>query len=263
MERNGTLHSHGCACGHDHGAQEVCACGHDHAHHSKCTCGHEHSAVHSSGCACAQEHVHAEGGCACGAHEAEKKGDCISGDSPGEDDHKHGAVVRHAGARGQRRVKTQKHSRDHEDGCSCGRDHAHEQSGSCSCGHDHAHDRDGGCSCGHDHTHDDDCGCGHTHSHDSSKELRSLLLGALCLAAAVIVKFLFETTQPMLVLAVFIAAYLVLGFDVLRSAAKNIVRGAVFDENFLMSVATLGAFLIGEYVEGAAVMLFYRAGEFF
>ena len=64
-------------------------------------------------------------------------------------------------------------------------------------------------------------------------------------------------------LALFTAAYAILGYDVLLYSFKNIVKGRVFDENFLMSAATLGAFAIGEYPEAAAVMLFYQVGEFF
>jgi ATPase, P-type (transporting), HAD superfamily, subfamily IC len=64
-------------------------------------------------------------------------------------------------------------------------------------------------------------------------------------------------------LAIFIIAYIIIGKDVLLSAFKNILRGEVFDENFLMSIATLGAFAIGEYPEAVAVMLFYNVGELF
>ena len=62
-------------------------------------------------------------------------------------------------------------------------------------------------------------------------------------------------------LAVFLVSYLVIGGDVLLSAFKNILNGQVFDENFLMAIATIGAFAIGEYPEGVAVMLFYQLGE--
>ncbi|MDR2357244.1 MAG: cadmium-translocating P-type ATPase [Oscillospiraceae bacterium] len=64
-------------------------------------------------------------------------------------------------------------------------------------------------------------------------------------------------------LAVFLTAYLLIGGEVVVLALKNISKGQIFDENFLMSVATVGAFAIGEYPEGAAVMLFYRIGEAF
>lgn len=82
--------------------------------------------------------------------------------------------------------------------------------------------------------------------------------GAVIYAAAV----LFELPQS-LELVLYIAAFLILGREVLLRSAKNILRGEVFNENFLMSVATIGAIAIGEYAEGVAVMLFYQIGEFF
>ena len=63
--------------------------------------------------------------------------------------------------------------------------------------------------------------------------------------------------------AAFLVPYLIVGGDVLLSAVKNIIRGQVFDENFLMALATVGAFGVGEYPEGVAVMLFYQVGELF
>ncbi|NLM56816.1 MAG: cadmium-translocating P-type ATPase [Clostridiales bacterium] len=62
-------------------------------------------------------------------------------------------------------------------------------------------------------------------------------------------------------LAIFLSAYIIIGGDVLLRAIRNIFRGEVFDENFLMSIATIGAFAIGEYTEGVAVMLFYQIGD--
>ena len=62
---------------------------------------------------------------------------------------------------------------------------------------------------------------------------------------------------------IFIISYIIVGFEILRKAIRNIFRGKVFDENFLMSVATLGAFGIGEFPEAVAVMLFYQIGELF
>lgn len=64
-------------------------------------------------------------------------------------------------------------------------------------------------------------------------------------------------------IVLFIISYLFVGFGVLRKAIRNIFRGKVFDENFLMSLATIGAFAIGEYPEAVAVMLFYQVGELF
>lgn len=71
------------------------------------------------------------------------------------------------------------------------------------------------------------------------------------------------TFSPMIELGVFLTSYLLVGGNVVLKAIKNIARGQVFDENFLMGVATIGAFAIGEYPEGVAVMLFYQVGEFF
>ena len=62
---------------------------------------------------------------------------------------------------------------------------------------------------------------------------------------------------------IYIIAYIIVGLEIVRKAVKNIFRGKVFDENFLMSVATIGAFAIGEYPEAVAVMLFYQIGELF
>ncbi len=64
-------------------------------------------------------------------------------------------------------------------------------------------------------------------------------------------------------LIVFGTAYILLGWDVIWKAVRNIAHGQVFDENFLMSIASVGAMIVGEYMEGAAVMLFYRVGELF
>jgi hypothetical protein len=58
-------------------------------------------------------------------------------------------------------------------------------------------------------------------------------------------------------------AYLTVGWDILLTAAKNAIKGKVLDENFLMSVATIGTFFIAQYAEGVAVMLFYQVGELF
>ena len=62
---------------------------------------------------------------------------------------------------------------------------------------------------------------------------------------------------------IYIVAYIIVGFEIVKKALRNIVRGKVFDENFLMTVATIGAFAIGEFPEAVAVMLFYQVGELF
>ncbi|MBR5485574.1 MAG: cadmium-translocating P-type ATPase [Oscillospiraceae bacterium] len=78
--------------------------------------------------------------------------------------------------------------------------------------------------------------------------------------------FILALTLPVdgiLKLALFLLPYFIIGGDVLRKALRNITNGQVFDENFLMAIATVGAFFVGEYPEGVAVMLFYQLGELF
>ena len=92
---------------------------------------------------------------------------------------------------------------------------------------------------------------------DTGKIKKKLLIGGILFVFGIFVpKTLFIPK-----LAVFLVSYLVIGGNVLLSAFKNILNGQVFDENFLMAIATIGAFVIGEYPEGVAVMLFYQLGE--
>lgn len=92
---------------------------------------------------------------------------------------------------------------------------------------------------------------------DTGKIKKKLLIGGILFVLGIFVpKTLFIPK-----LAVFLVSYLVVGGNVLLSAFKNILNGQVFDENFLMAIATIGAFAIGEYPEGVAVMLFYQLGE--
>ena len=92
---------------------------------------------------------------------------------------------------------------------------------------------------------------------DTGKIKKKLLIGGVLFVLGIFVpKTLFIPK-----LAVFLVSYLVIGGNVLLSAFKNILNGQVFDENFLMAIATIGAFAIGEYPEGVAVMLFYQLGE--
>lgn len=96
----------------------------------------------------------------------------------------------------------------------------------------------------------------------NKKMLIRILVSALLCAAALAVYFTVDLPVYARIL-LFAAVYLVIGYDVLFRAVRNIAHGQVFDENFLMSVATLGAFVIGEYPETVAVMLFYQVGELF
>lgn len=190
------------------------------------------------------------------------------------------------------------HEHKHEEGCGCtGHDHSHEHKHGegCGCsGHDHSHEHKHGEGCGcdshghnsHGHNHSkgtscgESCGCsGHTHEHNAcsvdkkdhfpagcgcgctapkSKEKENKMLiriiGALALLLLGIV-----TDLDLFIFA----SYIVIGYDIVLKAITNIAKGKVFDENFLMTIATVAAFVIGEHPEAVAVMLFYQVGEYF
>ena len=86
-----------------------------------------------------------------------------------------------------------------------------------------------------------------------------IIISAILFVLALIIPFSNEWINN----GLFIISYLVVGFEILKKAIRNIFRGKVFDENFLMAVATIGAFAIGEFPEAVAVMLFYQVGELF
>ena len=153
--------------------------------------------------------------------------------------------------------ETHAHHHDHDHDCGCGHHHGHEQE--CGCGHHHEHDHD--CGCGHHHDHGHDCGCGHHHEHSGGEkqEIPVLILGA----AMLLIGLRYHKTAGWFALLACLLGYWILGKDVVKTALKNLIQGHVFDENFLMSIATIGAFFIGEYPEAVGVMLFYRVGEYF
>ena len=218
---------------HEHG--EDCGCGghhHDHDHGEECGCGGHH-----------HDHDHGEE-CGCGGH---------------HHDHEHGEECGCGG-----------HHHDHEHGedCGCGGHH-----------HDHEHGEE--CGCGghhHDHEYGEECGCGdhhHDHEHEESKpkkiekrkekkeinkDLIKIIIGVIVYAFGIYEMAVGNTGTFGVV--VFLAAYVLIGGDVLLKAIKNLFRGQVLDENFLMSIATIGAVAIGEYSEAVGVMLFYKIGEY-
>ena len=128
---------------------------------------------------------------------------------------------------------------------------AHEHHEHESCEHEH------GCRCCH--------ACEHHHEQEHSggkKLILRLSIGALVYLAGLVLAFAADV--PLHVEQGFlIAAYIILGYDVILEAVENIAHGQVFDENFLMTISTVGAFVIGKYPEAVAVMLFYQIGEFF
>lgn len=216
-------HSEDCGCNNEHNSE--CACGHEHKHND--SCGHNHGLDLSIDCGCGQEHSR--------GHKHDKK---------------HG---------------------EHKCNEDCGQGHEHNCE--CGCGHEHTH----GDSCGHNHGLDlsIDCGCGADHGHSElddkaiKKRRNIILLSRMAVTAILIIigvlieKLVSGSLGEYLSLAVNIVAFLVIGYDILWRMAKNIVKGRVFDENFLMTIAAIAAFVIGENMEAVLVIFLYQIGEAF
>ena len=92
-----------------------------------------------------------------------------------------------------------------------------------------------------------------------NKKLLKIILALILFIIAIAIDF----NNQLINTIIFIISYIIVGFEILKKTFRNIFRGKVFDENFLMTVATIGAFAIGEYPEAVAVMLFYQVGEYF
>lgn len=104
---------------------------------------------------------------------------------------------------------------------------------------------------------------GHSHEEegDDKKELACIISGAVLFAIGIILNHTIDNALASFI--IFAVAYIILGGEILVKAVKNISHGQIFDENFLMGVATLAAFAIRDFPEAVGVMLFYRIGEFF
>lgn len=96
-----------------------------------------------------------------------------------------------------------------------------------------------------------------------TKKQKKVLIRIIISAVLVVAFSLIPIKNQYIRLVLFLIPYLIIGYDILKKAALGIVHGQVFDENFLMALATVGAIILGEYVEGTAVMLFYQIGELF
>ncbi|MBQ1821373.1 MAG: cadmium-translocating P-type ATPase [Clostridia bacterium] len=156
-------------------------------------------------------------------------------------------------------VCTCEHEHKHHDHC----EHGHHDC--CEHEHEHEHEHHGhkhGRCC--EHEHGDACGCGHEHGGAEEGEKRTMLIrlivGGVLFIGGLVAHFL---KAPMYVaLPIFLLCYAVTAYDVILNAIKGLLHGAVFGESFLMTVSSIGAFVLGEYPEGAAVMLLYQLGEF-
>lgn len=147
------------------------------------------------------------------------------------------------------------HEHEHHDGC-C--DHGHHEHHDGCCNHEH---HDGCC----DHEHHEHKKEKESHDHydggSSKKAFIPFILGILVFAAALLVHHFADIKVVYLIL--YAVSYLLLGYNVLIATVKNVRVGNFFDENFLMTIATLGAFILGEYAEAVGVVLFFKIGELF
>ena len=148
------------------------------------------------------------------------------------------------------------HHHDEHEGCKCHEHHHHE--------HHHEHE---GCGC-HEH---EGCGCHHHHHHEGSQraKLATIIVAALLLIVAVIIEKRCSLPTWQLLL-VYLVPYLLVGFETLKEAAEGLLHGEPLNENFLMTVATIGALAIGfmpgaetQFPEAVFVMLFFQVGELF
>ena len=141
------------------------------------------------------------------------------------------------------------HHYEHQD-CCCNHEHHHEEK--CECHHhEHHHKHEEGC-CSHEH---------HHHSH--KKENKKLEIILMAFSIIILIIGLLLESYVILSTILFIISYLVISYDILIKSFKNIIRGQIFDENFLMAIASIGALILKEYHEAILVIFLYKLGELF
>ena len=187
------------------------------------------------------------------------------------------------------------HNHEHHDNCEC-HEHNHEHhhnDDQCDC-HDHEHHHhDDHCEChehGHHHHHEHShggcsCGCGHEHGHSHNHEhgegeeeheltVKQLIIAAVLFVLGLIIEHLpvaswltnvskADLIHRAIYMVLYFAAYIITGKDIVIGAVSNLFHGELMDESFLMSVASIGAILLGEYEEAVAIMILYQVGEKF
>ncbi|MDE5964356.1 MAG: hypothetical protein K2G65_03010 [Eubacterium sp.] len=137
-------------------------------------------------------------------------------------------------------------------------------------GNENKHNHSEHCDCcEHGHQHSDGCGCGHDHAHeelDKKDFAFKVGFGGALLVVGYILHELIEngtlSIHEFIPLVCFGISYLIMGFGIIKEAVEGIIHRDIFNENFLMTVASLGAFAVGEYTEGCAVMFLFTIGEF-
>lgn len=152
----------------------------------------------------------------------------------------------------------EKQKHDHRECCDCKHEHHHDAH--CDCGHNHNE---------HEHHHGDSCGCGHDHAHEELNKkdfIFKVATGGILLVIGYILNELTEKgvidIPSFVYLLCFGLSYLIVGFSIIKEAIEGIIHGDIFNENFLMGIASIGAFAVGEYTEGCAVMFLFTIGEF-
>ena len=273
-------HEEECGCGHEHHHEheEECGCGHEHHHHEheeECGCGHEHHHHgHGEECGCGHEHHHEhEEECGCGhEHHQEHAANVHVGDEA----IKHTFILEHLGcancaAKMERKIAELPGVQDAIVTYSTKQLWLYAADGAamlpkiqeiCTSIEPEVNVvlRDAAASTVKKDKEEAQAK-GRKEKAEQKKELAEILAGAVLLIAGAVLEktgFRVQITLP-----IFIIAYLILGGKIVLTAVKNIGKGQIFDENFLMSIATIGAFVIQEYPEAVGVMLFYRIGEYF
>ncbi len=165
---------------------------------------------------------------------------------------------------GETRKDGGEHHHHDEEHC-CHHHHDDDEHEHCCCHHHHDHEEDDDDHDEHAHHHEPTHEHGHEHGHGENQG-KTLLMRAAAAVVLLVIGLILKGNlpdAPWVAIAVFIVGYLVVGYDVVWQAICNIRRGEVFDENFLMMVASIGAMCVGEFAEGIAVMALYQVGEYF
>ena len=145
--------------------------------------------------------------------------------------------------------------------------HHHHEHQDCCCNHEHhEHHHEEKCECHHHehhHKHEEGC-CSHEHHHHShKKENKKLEIILMAFSIIILIIGLLLESYVILSTILFIISYLVISYDILIKSFKNIIRGQIFDENFLMAIASIGALILKEYHEAILVIFLYKLGELF
>ena len=275
---HGHSHEHGHA-EHHHGDEE-CGCGHEHDHgHEDCGCGHEHDHGHED-CGCGHEHDHGHEDCGCGHEHDHGHEDCGCGHEH------HGAGQSHEVKQMPKGVEKRTYILDNLGCANCAAKmerQIQELPGVemavityatkqlvVAANHQEKLLPEFQRICASIESEvtvtlreEDEIVRKKKESslEENKKDLIAIAAGAVLFIAGEVL----ERTAPdsVISMVLFVAAYVILGFEIVWTAVKNLTKGHVFDENFLMSVATLAAFAIGDFAEAVGVMLFYRVGEVF